>query len=298
MATNPRFKTVSVGVIHDAKLGFLLIYNPNWDQYTFLMKKPKPGEDLSQVALVALAEDSPLRFPEAATHRLDQVGTHRKSESVQQDTTYDFHVFELEPGPVREGLVANPNAKFFKYPNLLDDASVSQTTKDVAQAIMERQVAAIAVVSRKKGNTREYLLVDKPRYGYVFPVVRRKQSEAAESLAVRAVHEDTSYDGPLRATWFQEVSDVHDSQRFGGSRRRFTFQVCSVDVTDIDLNVGGNPLEQALEEVQQKKVDAGKPIRARGYWDWFTEDEMRNDPEISPTMETVLTTALESPHDR
>lgn len=297
MAPPLRRKTVAVGVLYDDDLGFLLFFNKRWRRYAFAMKKSRADEDLGEIALVALDEDSPLKFPDASAGLAVTVGAFGRSGGVGEETYYDYHVFELDPGECREGPTADPTARFFRYQELMQSPDVTWSTKEIARGLVEFQEVCLAVITRRLENALQFLLIYNPSYGYFFPAARRKTNNPPEVMAAKAVEWDTSYDRQLDVQRCGEESDVHLSHRYGPRNREYRFHVCGVSVPDVDLTQPGNRLESALKSVEQARRDAGRRLGSRGYWDWFTEDEMQSGREISPTVGAILQIVLRCAED-
>ena len=268
-----RHKTVAVGVLYDDALGFLLFFNQRWGQYAFAMKKPLADQDLADVALAAFDEDSPLKFPDASASPAATVGAFGPSGGVGEDTYYDYHVFELDPGQRRGGPATDPNARFFRYPDLIESAEVTWATKEIARALVEGQEACLAVITRISSKGRQFLLVHNPGYGWFFPAARRKTNDPPEVMAAKAVEWDAGYHGELDAQWCGEVPDVHMSHRYGPRRRKYLFHVCRVRVPRVDLTPGqSNGKRQADNSVRaaigtgSRKTNCGIIPRSRRRW--------------------------------
>ena len=292
MARSLRHVTVAVGVVFDPDAGFLLFHNDRWKGYAFPMKKCPPDVEPADAALAALDDDSPLRFPEATARPIAVVGAFGTSGGTGAETYYDYQVHELDPGPVREGPVADTRAEFFSYEKLLASPEVTWSTKEIVRAMVEFQEVSVGVIQRQNARGREFLLVYHPSYGYFFPTARRKTGSPAEDMAVQAVHWDTGYSGKLTATRCAEVPNVHESTRFGGRKREYRFHLCRIDVCGVDLTAAGNPLETSIENFAQAMTKAKVPLGPNGYWAWFTEEQLRAGTGLSPTIAVLLPAVL------
>lgn len=292
MAESLRHVPVAVGVVFDPEAGFLLFHNDRWKGYAFAMKKCPADVEPADAALAALDDDSPLRFPEAAARPVAVVGAFGTSGRTGEETYYDYQVHELDPGPVREGPVADTRAKFFSYDKLLASPEVTWSAKEIARAMVEFQEVSVGLIQRQNTGGREFLLVYHPSYGYFFPTARRKTGSPPEDMAVQAVHWDTGYTGTFNATWRAEVPDVHESSRFGVRKREYRFHICPIDVCGVDLTAADNPLATSLEDLAQAMTKAKKPLGPQGYWGWFTEEQLRAGTRLSPTTAVLLPAVL------
>lgn len=287
-----RHVTVAVGVVFDPNLGFLLFFNANWKGCTFAMKKCPPDVDPAEMALTALEEDSPLRFPEAIAEPAAVVGAFGISKRTGEEMYCDYHVYELAPGPAREGPAADQRARFFRYEELLASSQVTWSANEIARALVEFQEVCVGVISRQTAAGREFLLVYHPTYGYFFPAARRKTDSPPEYMAKQAVRWDTAYTGELSATWCEEIPDLHISGRYGDRQRAYRFHVCRVDVCGADLSATGNPLESAIDGFAKALTQANKHFGPHGYGGWFTEAQLTHGAGLSPTLAPILRAAL------
>jgi len=305
-----RYVKVSVGVIYDEQRRFLLFCNPNWKhRYAFCMKKKAPAStlDYGEIALVALDEECPLEFPEATVEPLEIVRRIRKSDNPNknENTVYEYHVFQLDPGPISEASSPACETMPFSYEELMESEDVTWSTKEIAQAMLKTREVVLAIITRTLRGKREFLLVDKPPRGYFFPCVRRKTDANPEDAAVQAVRLDTGYDGPIEATMCNEFPYVQPSERFGRKDKdedkeeekedknvEFRFDICRVDLSEVDLADDGNSLAVAIKAFEQAMNMAGAQLNQRSYWGWFTEDQITDSNEVSPTAKAVLPSVL------
>lgn len=292
-----RHKTVAVAVIYDPlSEKFLLWHNKRWNGYAFPMKHCAPGndDDAMRAAIAAVQErEFPLSLPRAQAQPIDRVGECRFSDGVHQYTYYDYHVYAIDPGTsIRLG-PADIDLRQLTYDELIAASSVTDSTKSIARALVEDRRIAAAVISRDGNRGREFLLVYNKNYQYFLPATRMKTDTLAVNAALQAVRDDLGYDGSAECGQMLVVDVVQPSRRFGAHQGQFHFHLCHVDFPEIDLNVHGNGLEQSLN-VMQAAWSAGKPAPAAAhYWGWFTEDEMRQRADMSPSLALVLNTALQ-----
>ena len=158
-----RHKVVSVAVIYDPGQGFLLWNNPRWGGYSFPMKHVDPGDAPARAVLRAL-DDVPLTIPNPSAVPLEYIGWAGWSPTAREQTYYDYHVFEVDPGVPASSIVLHPDTRFLAYDSLKAAINVTDSTKFIAESLVERQDVAIAVVSRSDASAKEYLLVYKSNY--------------------------------------------------------------------------------------------------------------------------------------
>jgi ryanodine receptor 2 len=65
-------------------------------------------------------------------------------------------------------------------------------------------------------------------------------------------------------------------------------------MADVDLNEPGNALESALDALQADKAAQGQPFGGRGYWDWFSMEELRERPDMSQDVTALLPAVAEA----
>lgn len=283
--------SVVVAVVHDEQKRFLVCFNERWHGYVFPMKKARPGMDLALLAVEALQSGLGWTLRDASATPLEYVGLYGYSHGVDEDTYYDYHVFEVDPGLDLSRVNFGDMAVFLAYDELVQLPGVTWPAKDIARSLVEDQDVILAVISREVkskggGSENEFLMIRKTRYhGFFFPVIRWKTEADWEQMAVAAVQSDTGYTGQIEATWRRDVEHQQYSPRYERNRR-FAFHVCKIELPDVDLQVPGNPLEAALEAVVP---DNGDPE----YWGWFTEEQLRNPKNMSPTVEAVRLTVIQ-----
>jgi hypothetical protein len=292
MAKAVRYVTVAVGMVLDPERGFLLFHNDRWNGFAFPMKQCQPGEVSEQVARAALAEVSPLVFVNPVVEPLRVMGTFGYSGATGEDTYYHYHVYQLDPAPYRGAPAIDPTARFFTEPQLRDSPEVTWSTKEIVDDVLGFQEVCLGEITRDGGQGREVLLTYHPGYGYFPPARRRTTAAPPEETAVAGVREETGYQGPCQAKWLAEACDEHPSTRYGLRMRRFQLHICGVRLHEVDLRAAGNPLEAALDATAAAKAEAGVVFGGRGYWGWFTEQQIRTDPDVSPTMGAVLLEVL------
>ncbi len=286
-----RHPTVVVAGVHDDQKRFLVCFNERWRGYAFPMRKPRRGEMLADVARQAFADHFRRPLPgDAEVKPLEFVGAYGRSLGVEQETYFDYHVFEVKPHlDLPEGSLASWSG-FLAYDDLMQAEKVTWSTQQIARALVEFQEVVLAVISRQVeskdgGLETEFLMTRKASYqGYFFPVVRLKSNAKPEQVAMDAVEADTGYSGRIETTQHQEVEHEQHSPRYD-RRRRFRFHVCKVELPGVDLPVSRNPLEDALLAVAAEVGDAE-------YWGWFNEEQLKDPKIMSPTVETVRLAAI------
>lgn len=289
MSDELRHKTVAVAVIYDPNHGFLLWNNPRWGGYAFPMRHLEPGDRPEQAALDAVAsQDFPLSLPHATARPLECLGAFGRSEGVHVDTYYDYHVIEIDPGQPLDPAALDPNVCFFPYHRIQAANMVTWPTRVIATSLVESQEVVIAVIWRRTARGLEFLLVHKRGHGYFFPSIRRKTHGPLEGMAEQAVRFDTGYDGPITAEYAGDDVDRHDSTRFHAGQRRYRYYVCAIQVPKVDLQLPNNPLAKSLNDFETAQRGRGLTFGARGYADWFTVDELKQSPEMSPQVASVL----------
>jgi hypothetical protein len=283
--------TVAVGLIYHPDAGFFLRYNEHWGQLALPMKKPADGEDYGEAALRAVADDCPVPLPNATARPLEYVPAMGYSMRTGDKTIYAYHVFEVDPGVdlLNENLGAG--ARFLEYEQLVEQeqrGTVSWSTKDIAQAMLEFQEVTVAVISRPGDAGPEFLLVRKSPYGGLFfPAARNKTDANPLDVARRAVRWDTAYDGPIEPFRFQETSDFHFSTRYSNARV-FRFYVTPVALPGVDLWNPRNPLAASLNTFSTALHRAGRLPADVNYWGWYGLPALTSGVDMSPTMQPLL----------
>lgn len=293
MSEQLRHKTVAVAVIYDPNHGFLLWNNPRWGGYAFPMRHLEPGDQPEQAALAALADrDFPLSLPNATARPLECLGAFGRSEGVHVDTYYDYHVIEIEPGQTLDTASMDPNVRFLPYDCIQAANMVTWSTRVIATSLVESQEVVVSVIWRRSDRGLEFLLVKKTKNGYFFPSIRRKTHGPLEGMAEQAVRFDLEYQGLVTVEYAGDAVEVHDSTRFNAGKRRYRFYVCVIQLPEVDLRQPDNPLAETMNEFQAARLARGLTVGTRGYADWFTVDEMKQSPEMSPQVAPVLPVAI------
>ena len=169
---------------------------------------------------------------------------------------------------------------FLSYAELTSRTDLTWSSTHIVREFVGDQEAVLAVVSRAGEKETEFLLVWNNNYsGYFFPTQRVKTEVKPEQVAVATIRGDLGYGGPATAVGRGEVPDIHFSNRFLRDRR-FRFNVCEVQLPEVDLHQPRSLLEQAL-------ADGGKQFL------WLPGSRL-NDPTIqfSPTMPAVRLSVL------
>jgi hypothetical protein len=278
MSRHPRVLNVVAAVVHNAAHQFFVAYSPRWSQYAVPMRKPKPGESLSEVARRAVEDHCPHPLGEVTAAPLECVSRFGWSRGAGENTFYNYHVFEVVP---QHHLPAGQLASwcgFLAYDALLDSSLVTASTKDIARALMENQQVSVAVVCRPGASGTEFLLVQKVRYqGFFFPATRRKTDDDPGELALAAVQADTGYLGRVRLldTLTPDVDVEQYSPRYQ-RQRHFRFHLRRIEFPELDLQQPGNPLEAGM---------ASEGVT----WRWLTAEQLADTTgfQLSPTVDLL-----------
>ena len=286
-----RHLVISVAVIFDQpSQSFLLCHNKRWHGYAFPMKhvEPECGESPTAVALQALNDWSvPASFPHATATPLDYLVETLTSDAVREVTIYDYHVFGVEPGvPLPSDL--HPDLRLFTYQELQDAVNVTPSTKAIARSFIEDRRVASSVIARNGAAGPEFLVVYNENHGYFFPSTRIKTEVYPAEAALEAARLDLGYEGPLNVVaQAPEVPVLKQSPRFGLGERRFHYYICLLKATAVELTAPGNSVETSLNRLAASLGPLPVP-----YWRWCTEQQLRSDPDMSPSMPAVLLTVL------
>lgn len=250
-----------MAVLYDKQRGFLLWNNARWGGYAFPMKQMGEGDDPVQTALQAVNDrDFPLELPNASGDFIERIAADDRSLGTKQKTYYHYYLVEIDPGTEVKPQSLGPDLKFMDYEEITSAINVTWSTETIVESL-KRQEVAVALMFRHVQDELEFLLVRKPR-GYFFPAVRRRGESSAEEMAVEAVRVDTGYPGPVNAEFKREATLVHESTRFGLTERRYIYYLCKTDA----------------------QIDNGT---------WFTVDDIKNRPDVSPDAKALLPTAIE-----
>jgi hypothetical protein len=284
MSDSLMHKHVAVAVIYDAATDkFLLWHNKRWRGYAFPMKQfdPQSG-DACQAALDALSDwDMPPNLRNATASRLDRIVETLFSDGTHRVTVYEYHVCAVE---LRTGFsLASlpPDFRSFTYDELVAALNVTTSTVAIARALVGSRNVVLAVISRPSGRGREFLVVSNKLGQWFFPAARMKFDGRPEQAVGAALRADLGYDGPFRVTAQAEVPAVQTSTRFGAHQVQFHFFPCVVEFPEVDLTAPDNPLDAALKELPASRSA------------WFTETELRNRPDMSPTVAIVVNTVMQ-----
>jgi hypothetical protein len=283
---------MAVAVVHDERKRFLLCFNQRWQGHVFPMKRAERSRDLGRIAVEALEDCLGQPLPSASVEPMEHLFLYGYSHGVDEDTLYDYHIFEVRPGADLNPRDFGDQTKFLAYDELVDSPGVTWPTKDIARALVKHQEVALAVISREAKSAEgeletQLLMVRKASYhGYFFPVMRLKAEFTPERVAVSAVHADTGYAGPIEASWSGNVDHKQYSPRYD-RKRRFRFHICKIALPGVDLSVQGNALEAALETMAEEKRDPE-------YWGWFGTAQLEDPNTMSPTVEAVRSAVIQT----
>lgn len=293
-----RHKYVVVAIVQDESQRFLVAYNEKWFGYAFPMRDFDPTEAIptGSLAIAAVEKDLGCSLPHATAEELEFLGTFGHSSTTDEETWYDYWVFSVDPGPTLD-LSHSPTAsnnppQFLAAHDLIHGPGLTWSTPRIAEALLDRQDAVLSIVTRPGKTETEYLLVKNTNYGgYFFPVTRLKNELAPNQIASKLVRSDLGYRGAVSAEWCAEIEDIHFSNRYQQDRL-YKFQVCRVDLPQVDLMQPYSPLELALCQRGKK-------------WVWLTADELTSsaaNPEkkqesdsavpLSPTMSSIVRSVL------
>ena len=287
-----RHREVAVSVIFDQPTqSFLLCHNKRWNGYAFPMKHFEPGSGIAPADVALKSLDDwyvPLSFPDATATPLDYMVETLWSDAAREVTVYEYHSFKINSGLVLPNPLP-PDLRLFAYDQLQDAVNVTSSTKAIARSFVEDRKVAVAVVVRRMPAGCEFLLVYNKNHGYFFPSTRIKSGSYPAESALEAARIDLGYDGPLKLVdQSPELPAMKVTTRFAPGNRRFHYHLTQFEVPDVNLTAPGNALETQLDGVAASLSQLPVP-----YWRWFTEDEMRSDTNISPSISAVLLTALQ-----
>jgi hypothetical protein len=283
-------------MIFDAAKGFLLEDNPDhgYHRFDFPMAKfeVKPGVDPEASALVAVktavsASKSLLGIKNADAIPVDRIGLALKSPSTNEMTFKDYHVFEVNLASGTEFLPMGVELRWLTFDELQDPELVSESTRVIATTVLGTRKVVAAVISRHASTVPQFLLVWKKGRGYFFPSTRFKFNHVLDDAIRTALKDDLNYEHQSKdqpkVIDQREVEIEQPSNRFGARDCRFQFHLSKLpDAIRTDL-------ERSL---QDRPSDGATPID-KPYWGWFTEDELRNLPEISSSIGPLLNAAIQ-----
>lgn len=289
-----RHKTVAVAVLYDQQHRFLLWNNPRWGGYAFPMKHFEPGDDPQQAALSALdPREFPMTLEGVSVEPLECTGTVGTSDAVREETYYDYYVFGAQLASPFNMDKADPNLRLFSYEDLQAATNVTWPTKAIARSLVEFQEAVTVVVHRECNGNAEFLLIYNRNYHYFFPTIRYKTDASVEEIASQAIQLATGYDGDVQTEYCGEVSNMHESTRFGKRERHFRFYLCRATFPSLDLCESNNELEDSLQRMQSTMGREDESSGECGYWVWFTAEEMKQRADMSPDVEWLLAKVIQ-----
>lgn len=292
-----RHKTVAVAVIYDPQQGFLLWNNKRWGGYAFPMKEMEDIDDPVQAALQAVNEpDFPLKLIDASGTFVERTAELGDSESTKQKTKYRYYLVEIDPGTALDKTKLDPDLAFFHPKEMSNAVNVTWSTKRILESLKHQEVA-VALIWRRGGDERQFLLMQKQR-GYFFPAVRITPETTTKDSAKSAIRLDTAYSESVNAECVAKVSHVHESKRFGLDERTYDYFICETTFLGVELSRPGNALEVSLNAFGAAQADAGRVVGKRGYWSWFTIDELKHGNDISPDVQVLLPTVITSVGNR
>jgi len=296
MTEDRRLKSVAVAIVYDESAAkFLLIHNKRWHGYAFPMKQFESSNSLSpaELALAAIDErELSLDWPNATATPLDRVGECLHSESARQYTYYDYHVIGIDPAqPLTDEVT--PDLRWFSYDELLDAQNVTESTKLIARSLLEDRQVAAAVITRAMDRGREFLVVQNRQHEYFFPATRLKLNASPADAVVRAMPMDLAFDGDLKVVDQELVETDRQSSRFGRRDTHFQTHLCLIDLPGLDLTSANNQLEQSLHSLQMAILGRPGPTEIRPYWSWLTADELRDRPDVSATIQPLISPTVQ-----
>lgn len=280
--------SVVVAVVHDHAGRFFVSYNEQHEADTFPMRKPLPGEELEDVAVQAFLDHGPAAGPKVK-QPLTVLTAYEPSGATGEPTFYRYLVCELELTRPLPSTDAEGRYHFLSLGELLSSPTVSSSAKEIARALADPtyvQDAAVAIVCRRAPVGREFLLVQNAGFdGFFFPAARPRFEEKPEHAAERAVHDDTDYDGPVKATLKADTLLRQFSQRYQVDRN-YHFYLCQVVLPGVDLRASGNRLEARLEAFGMS-------------WRWVPEGELQSDlkHDLTPTVADLIPHVLAAADD-
>lgn len=284
-----RQKNVVVAIVQNAAQQFLVAYNENWNGYAFPMRDfASDGMPTGRLAIEAVEKDLGCRLPDARADELEFLGTFGHSGASGEETWYDYWVFSVDPGQeidlTQARLVQNHAPKYLSAGDLLIDTDLTWSTPRIAQELLDKQDAVLSVITRPGASETEYLVIENANYGgYFFPVTRLKNELKPHQIAEKLLRTDLGYRAEVQAEWRGEAVDVHFSSRYQRNRT-YRFQVCSVELPQIDLMQPFSPLELALAQRGKRAA-------------WLTAGQLQSRPvappiPLSPTIQPVVNAVL------
>ncbi|MDB5387951.1 MAG: hypothetical protein JWM11_3597 [Planctomycetaceae bacterium] len=284
-----RHKNVVVAIVQDASQKFLVVYNEKWHGYAFPMQDFAPdGMPTGRIAIEAVEKDLGCQLPYAKAEELEFLGTFGHSVATDAETWYDYWVFSVDPCQTldltKSPTVVNNPPQFFTADELRNRTGLTWSTPRIAQELLDKQDAVVSVVTRPGKAETEYLVIENSNYGgYFFPVTRLKNELKPHQIAEKLVRTDLGYRAEVHAEWRAEVLDIHFSSRYQQDRL-YRFQVCSVELPQIDLMQPYNPLELALSQRGKRSA-------------WLTASELQENVanhsvSLSSTMQSIAASVL------
>lgn len=233
-----RHKNVAVAIIYDPQHGFLLWNNKRWGGYAFPMKQfdAASSGSAAETALESLDErELPLNWSNATATPLDRVVELLRSESVRQCTEYDYHVFCIDSGePLPDELP--PEMRRFSYDELMAALNVTESTKLIAQSLLDDRQVAAAIITRVTNRGHEFLVIQNREREYFFPATRLKLNASPTAAVLRAMPMDLAYDGEIAVVDQTLVECDRPSDRFGRRETRF-IRICACWNSPVSISV-------------------------------------------------------------
>jgi hypothetical protein len=286
-----RTQHVVVAVVFDPARGkFLVVFNPRWGGYTFPMRRlrARGASDAyrerqwaEEEARAALRGDLGPDLGESTdAHWMDRIEVRRRSGRTDAETRYVYDIVTvLLKGPLPDGPFASPFG-FLSADEIRDSDPdepgpnprvVTWTTWQVLTRLLDNQHVAAAVVRRRVGGRRQYLMTYNRYRQWFFPARRMGDLVPSDRLVVYEFKLDAEYLGRIQRGHETVVELEQTTPHLGP--RTYVFHLHPTDFPDEDLTAAGNRLEAALDA-------AGVSFA------WIDEGRLqpRLAPDLSPTL--------------
>jgi hypothetical protein len=215
-----RTKIVVVAVVRDENGKYLVTHNPRWDGYSFPMNAVESRNDVSgREAIRALEEDLGCTLPDARAEELEFLVNAGISETAEELTSYDFHLFEVQTAWLShsdslQGLNSDP--LFLSKDEIVERQDITWGTREITRDFTTFSDVVVAVLTRRGPAGTEVLLVWSSYWNGYFLPSQRCGSDATHATVLRkTLRDDLGYTGEFRESLLAEDSATGMSARFG-----------------------------------------------------------------------------------
>lgn len=227
-----RHVDVEVAIVQDEKKRFYVAYNEKWRGYSFPMSKLRGSDQRAGAgALRALQEATTVPLGDCQIDPLREMDRRGISARTRGRTIYHYYPYEIEPArmPLDGGFASRGG--YLTYDELMASEMVTWSAREIAQGLVEKQEAAIAIVSRWREDERYYLLFWHGGHrNLFFPVARlRADFDTPRCAAVEAIRADTGYQGLILVERVTRAEGIQRSPRYQ-RERDYLFHVCKVEL--------------------------------------------------------------------